>query len=64
VLYYGDENMIYEYKVIVVKEGMFGFFDDSGKQEKQLNEYGAQGWKLIMRMEGKKAEKYVFIREM
>jgi hypothetical protein len=53
-----------EYKVEVIKVGLIGLFDDSKKQEKQLNELGAQGWRLVTISEGKKNLKYVFIREV
>lgn len=56
--------MRYEYKVEVIKVGVIGLFDDSKKQEKQLNELGAQGWKLQTISEGKKYMKYIFIREV
>ena len=56
--------MKYEYKVVPVKVGLFGLFDDSGKQAKQLNEYGTQGWKLVAISEGKKYVKYIFMREI
>ena len=55
--------MVYEYRVVPIKVGLFGLVDDSGKQTKQLNEYGAQGWKLVQISEGKKYLKYIFIRE-
>jgi hypothetical protein len=53
----------YEYKVEVVKGGLIGLFDDSGKQEKQLNAAGNEGWKLLLISEGKKFLKYVYCRE-
>ncbi|MBQ6727955.1 MAG: DUF4177 domain-containing protein [Clostridia bacterium] len=56
--------MRYEYKVVPIKIGLFGLFDDSKKQIKQLNELGAQGWKLVVISKGRKYEKYVFIREL
>ncbi len=46
--------MKYIYKVEVLKVGIFGFLDDSGKQTKQLNAAGADGWKLVCISEGKK----------
>lgn len=54
----------YEYRVEVVKGGIIGLLDDSKKQTKQLNDIGAQGWKLVCTSEGKKYMKYVFIREI
>ena len=56
--------MRYEYKVVPIKVGLIGLVDDSGKQTKQLNEYGAQGWKLVAISEGKKYVKYIFMREI
>ncbi len=55
--------MKYEYKVSLIKVGMVGFLDDSHKQEKQLNSFGEEGWKLVCISEGKKYLKYIFIRE-
>lgn len=55
--------MQYEYKVDIIKGGITGLFDDSKKQERQLNTYGADGWKLICISEGAKYMKYVFMRE-
>lgn len=54
----------YEYRVEIVKGGLTGLFDDSKKQAKQLNEIGAEGWKLVCISEGKKYLKYIFIREI
>lgn len=56
--------MKYEYKVEVIKCGVFGFLDDSKKQTKQLNTAGAEGWKLVCISEGKKYMKYVYVREL
>lgn len=60
--------MRYEYKVVCVKVGRIGLLSDSGKQMKQLNELGAQGWKLVAISEGKalmkSVLKYIFIREL
>ncbi len=57
--------MKYEYKVEEIKiGGPLSVFGDSKKQEKQLNEAGAQGWKLILISEGKKYMKYVYYREV
>ena len=56
--------MRYEYNVVPVKIGRIGLFDDSKKQIKQLNEIGANGWRLVTISEGKKYVKYVFIREV
>ena len=44
----------YEYRVEVIKIGFFRVFDDSKKQQKQLNEIGAQGWKLVCTSSGGK----------
>ena len=55
--------MKYEYKVEVIKCGVFGFMDDSKKQTKQLNAAGAEGWKLVCISEGKKYMKYVYVKE-
>lgn len=55
--------MKYEYKVEVIKGGIIGLFDDSKKQEKQLNVAGDAGWKLLCISEGKKYMKYVYVRE-
>jgi len=52
------------YKVEVLKIGILGLFDDSGKQEKQLNAAGADGWELILISEGKKYMKYVYKKEI
>ncbi len=54
----------YEYRVEVIKIGFFRVFDDSKKQQKQLNEIGAQGWKLVCTSSGGKYFKYVFMREV
>ena len=56
--------MRYEYKVELLKTGMLSFLNDNKKQEKQLNEIGAQGWKLVLISEGKKYMKYVFVKEL
>ena len=38
----------YEYNVVPIKiGGLLSFGDDSKKQIKQLNDFGAEGWKLI-----------------
>ncbi len=65
-IFWGKEGFIlkYEYKVEVIKGGITGLFDDSKKQEKQLNVAGADGWKLVSISEGKKYMKYVYIREI
>lgn len=55
--------MKYEYRVEVIKAGITGWFDDSGKQTKQLNAIGEEGWRLVCISEGAKYMKYVFIRE-
>lgn len=54
----------YEYKVDVIKIGRFGIFDDSGKQTKQLNAPGEDGWELVCISEGAKYMKYVYCREL
>lgn len=55
----------YEYNVVPIKiGGLLSFGDDSKKQIKQLNEFGAEGWKLITVSEGKDYLKYIFIREL
>lgn len=56
--------MKYIYKVEIIKVAIIGIFDDSKKQEKQLNAAGEQGWKLISISEGKKYMKYVYIKEV
>jgi len=56
-----DDMTQYEYKVVVVKVGIFT--DSDAKQEKQLNELGAEGWKLVSVFPSKNFLKYVFIRE-
>ncbi len=56
--------MKYIYKVEVIKGGLFGIFDDSGKQTKQLNAAGADGWKLVCVSEGKKYLKYIYVKEV
>lgn len=56
--------MRFEYLVVPVKVARIGLFDDSKKQTKQLNQYGAVGWKLVTVSVGKKYVKYVFIREI
>ncbi len=60
----GGFHMKYEYKVEIVKGGILGLLDDSKGQTKQLNQAGAEGWKLILISEGKKFLKYVYIREV
>jgi hypothetical protein len=38
--------MRYEYKVVELREGLFGGKMSGGKLEKVLNEWAAQGWHL------------------
>ncbi len=52
-----------QYKVEEIKVGKVGFLDDSGKQEKQLNAAGAEGWKLVTLSEGKDSLKYIYAKE-
>lgn len=55
--------MKYIYKVEKVKCGLFFGFD-SGKQKKQLDKAGADGWKLICISEGRRYLKYVYIKKI
>lgn len=56
--------MKYVYKVEPIKIGMFGFGDDSKKQQKQLGVSGEDGWELVCVSEGKKYLKYVYSKEV
>lgn len=62
-LVFSYDLMRYIYRVENIKINMF-FGNDNKKQEKQLNEIGADGWKLILISQGKKYLKYVFIKEV
>ncbi len=58
--------MKYEYKVETVSMGKFGLgglLSDSGKQEKQLNAAGKDGWELVSVGTGKSGLKYIYCRE-
>lgn len=54
----------YEYRVEVITGGITGLFDDSKKQERQLNVPGTDGWELICISEGAKYMKYIYCREI
>lgn len=55
----------YEYRVMIEKAGIFSkFLDDSKKVEAQLNQYGSEGWKLVMEHEGDKYMRWIFCREV
>ena len=57
--------MRYEYRVLIQAKGFFSkLLDDSKKVEAQLNEYGSQGWKLVLENDGDKYLRWVFLREV
>ncbi len=56
--------MKYVYKVEPIKVGAIGFLNDSGKQTKQLDVSGNDGWELVCISEGKKYLKYVYCKEV
>ncbi len=54
----------YAYKVENIRVGSIGFFNDSKKQTKQLDDSGEDGWELVTISTGKKYLKYVYCREL